>query len=1541
MTESHQPKDVAVYNERSLQKLAWAIDASVGNFKLFLARCNYINLRSRLAEELTQLVSVEIRSLKLKESENTLYARIQAELGSEQPATLMVFGLETVTDLEPLLISTNFVREEFQKNFHFPLILWLNDEILKKLARVAPDFESWATTIEFVIPPEELKNFVKQTADRWFANQFRLTLKASLELEAELESARRDLLNYQQFFDRQLEADLESLLGAVLFINDKKKESVEHYQKALEFWRESNDLDRQFKLLIEIAFCHYLQTSRYRALDQSDYQTTRHYLQQALEIFEQAQRPGLVANSFQKLGRILRGLQEWRQLQTLAENALQVHQTQNKQIEMSQDYGFLAEVALANQHWIKAKDFAQKALEVLLTVSSSPLLNNLGVVDEQLDQSEISYAHSQYEFILAQSQQQLSQLTEAIHNLEIAKKVGSPEYDTQLYLDILNHLQELYKEQKQYLEALEIKLYRQSIEQQYGLRAFVGAGQIEPQRQATLVLAQAENQETVAPEIIASGRLLDVKRLVKRIGSNDYKLVVIHGQSGVGKSSLINGGLLPELDNKAIGIRDILPVLIRVYPNWVEKLGQLLVEALQKKGIDLTTPLNSLEAILNLLRQSEQENLRIVLIFDQFEEFFFAYKDKKSRKIFYDFFSDALNILSLKLIISIREDYLFYLLEINRHKNSSFFSDNSLSKNIINNILGQDSLYYLGNFSKIEAKDIIRALTKRSQINLDEKLIETLVEDLASELEEVRPIELQVVGVQLEKRQITTLTEYQKLGSQAKAKLVEYFLAEVVADCGEENKETAELVLYLLTDENNTRPQKTQSELATSLVTESSKLELVLKIFVKSGLVLLMPAYPTDRYQLVHDYLVLFIRQQKGAELAELLKKYQQAEAKRSQLEEENQILASAYQEAECISAQAQQKAQRRIVIGTAVLFVSIAVAGAVIGVAWQQVKQAQKLSRLEQSASSVLRQFETGGGQLDALISAVQAVRELKDMVRQTRSFEDYPTYTPLIVLQQIVDNIQELNQLKGHDDGVFSVSFSPDGKSIATASQDGTARLWDSQGNLLKKFTVDKNKYGVLSVSFSPDGKFIATASEDGTARLWDLQGNRIEEFKAHEGEVRSVSFSPDGKFIATGGADNTARLWNLQGKQLVEFKGHKGGVLSVSFSPDGKSIATASEDGTARLWNLQGNLLKEFKGHEGGVLSVSFSPNGKSIATGAWDNTARLWDVQSKQLVEFKGHQEQIRSVSFSPDGKFIATGALDQTARLWNLQGKQLVEFKRHPKGVWSVSFSPDGKFIATASENGTVRLWDLQGNRIEEFKAHEGGVRSVSFSPDGKFIATGGWDHTARLWNLQGKKLVEFKGHEGGVLSVSFSPDGKFIATASRDGTARLWNLQGDLLKELKGHKGWVFGLSFSPDSKFIATASRDGTARLWNLQGNLLHEFKENPGWVLSISFNPHDGKSIAIGSSNGTIQLWNLQGKLLREFQGNREATSIAFSPDGRFIASGGPARTVQLWRIESLEETLVKSCNWLQDYLNQKNDFKDNETDRHTCDGILAPGK
>ncbi|MEH2456350.1 nSTAND1 domain-containing NTPase, partial [Nostoc sp.] len=577
MTDSQPSEDDHVNNNRTLKQLAWAIESSVGQFKLILARCNYASLRDRLITKLREICQVEIRVLAVQQSHRTLYTAIQSEFGEEIPACVMVVGLESVQNLSVMLTSANQVREEFRKNFAFPLVLWIDDEIYKRLIELAPDLESWATTRNFAISTQELVDFISETANQWFSNNLKFSVDVYIKLENELEAGQRYLLNQADVYNLETQANLESLLGFIKQINNHKNSALEHYHKGLELWQQSNNLERQAKVLGEIGFCCYLKAFKHQDINHPDWQTTWHYIQEYINFIYQFRSQDLIANAVVKFGDILRDLQKWKTLQSLSEQALVIHQTNNQLRELAKDYGFLAEVALAQNNWVKANQLVQQALEVFALIPNLESANISGVLSDIPERVFKSKDLSLYQFILGRSQYHLGQTQEATLSLETARDEGNPLEDVRLYLDILRFLQQLYFEQKEYLKAYKIKQQRRSIEQQFGLRAFIGAGRLEATKQAFVETLRSNSpQGNIAPEIAASGRLLDVECLIKYMGRPDKKLIVIHGQSGVGKSSLVNAGLVPALKNKAIGTQDYLPVVMRVYTNWVEELGRLL-----------------------------------------------------------------------------------------------------------------------------------------------------------------------------------------------------------------------------------------------------------------------------------------------------------------------------------------------------------------------------------------------------------------------------------------------------------------------------------------------------------------------------------------------------------------------------------------------------------------------------------------------------------------------------------------------------------------------------------------------------------------------------------------------------------------------------------------------------------------------------------------------------------------------------------------------------------------------------------------------------
>jgi len=373
-------------------------------------------------------------------------------------------------------------------------------------------------------------------------------------------------------------------------------------------------------------------------------------------------------------------------------------------------------------------------------------------------------------------------------------------------------------------------------------------------------------------------------------------------------------------------------------------------------------------------------------------------------------------------------------------------------------------------------------------------------------------------------------------------------------------------------------------------------------------------------------------------------------------------------------------------------------------------------------------------------------------------------------------------LATLQGHSDSVGSAVFSPDGQRILTASADHTARLWNaSSGQLLA--TLQGHSDYVGSAVFSPDGQRILTASADHTARLWNASsGQLLATLQGHSNYVWSAVFSPDGQRILTASYDHTARVWNAgNGQLLATLQGHSDSVGSAVFSPDGQRILTASADHTARVWNASsGQLLATLQGHSAFVSSAVFSPDGQRILTASHDHTARVWNAGSGQLLAtLQGHSDPVLSAVFSPDGQRILTASEDHTARVWNASsGQLLATLQGHSNSVLSAVFSPDGQRILTASDDHTARLWNTSsGQLLATLEAHSASVSSAVFSPDGQRILTANDDQTARVWNASsGQLLATLKGHSGSVLSAVFSPDGQRILTASADHTARVFRL---------------------------------------------------------------------------------------------------------------------------------------------------------------------
>ncbi|GHI06394.1 hypothetical protein Scel_47150 [Streptomyces cellostaticus] len=604
----------------------------------------------------------------------------------------------------------------------------------------------------------------------------------------------------------------------------------------------------------------------------------------------------------------------------------------------------------------------------------------------------------------------------------------------------------------------------------------------------------------------------------------------------------------------------------------------------------------------------------------------------------------------------------------------------------------------------------------------------------------------------------------------------------------------------------------------------------------------------------------------------------------------------------------------------TALVVLAVLAAGSAV-IAWQQRDDAV---------------FEQVLAEADRAQHTDPSLAAQLDLVAHDLRPHDQGAYSRLISIV----NAPLATPLLGHTGAVYLTSFSPDGKTLATASYDRTVRLWNvadrSHPRPLGKPLTGHTSW-VSSAVFSPDGHTLASAGDDGTIRLWDVTDpahpSRLgSPLTGHKGTIYLVAFSPDGRTLASASEDRTVRLWDVadphRPKPLGVLGGHTAAVRCVAFSPDGRTLAAGSDDDTIRLWNTADPRHPEplrtvLTGHTDIVHSVAFSPDGRTLASGSADDTIRLWNTADPAHAAsigspLTGHTGPVWSVAFSPDGGRLAAASADSTASLWNvadpLSPSQVGEPLVGSSGeMFALGFSPDGRTLATGSGDSKVRLWSVPTSDMIG--------RSGAFRPDGKVLATAARDGRVRLWNVAAPERPvalgkPFMGTDGGHRSMMFSPDGRTLAVLNGTGTLYLWNVTVPSRPvpagppvALRTRFAGFHTLAYSPDGHTMATAYQDRTIQLWNVTDPsravpLGKPLTGHRGYVNALVFS-RDGHTLASGSADRTIRLWNVTDPrhvTLREqpLTGHSgPVNALAYSPDGRTLASGSDDDTVRLWNV------------------------------------------
>jgi WD40 repeat protein len=1070
------------------------------------------------------------------------------------------------------------------------------------------------------------------------------------------------------------------------------------------------------------------------------------------------------------------------------------------------------------------------------------------------------------------------------------------------------------------------------------------------------------------------------------------RFMLLYAQSGVGKSSLLRAGVVPRLrEVAAADMEEGEPprYVPAVCGSWdgdaVELVRQSIVDTVaavpfrwESAADDL--PRDDLEAIVESVTTKLDSTL--LLVFDQFEEYF-RHQGEQARAAFADAVGRCVRRADLRVnfLISIRED--------------AYASLGNLFKGRVPNVYG--SYLNLAPLGVEDAELAIRKPLEKFGAGIKDDLVEAVLKGVTEKAPGqngngsnghasgggpfVATPYLQLVMETLWKQETTTGENGGKLLTldtlerlEGTEKIIQRHVSRAMDDLDEGERKVAAAALRYLAPSDRGKLTLTVDRLAYFTGKPADALRRVLDHLDRWRIV---KAPTPDGYEIFHDVLATHIIAWRTR-----FEREQQTKAER---DERNKRVAAERREAEEREAKLHQERRARL---RGRLFIgAVVVAAVAIGVIlWQAAENQRERSTSRRLAADAL-------GYPPIELSSLYALE-----ARKTSN-----TVESRQAIMRLADN-HELGPPLPGPDRITGVAVSPKAGLVATASDgltrdgtrfDGSVRIWalnglrDLKDRTLVGSVIAPHSGAINGVSFSPDGKTLATAGGDGSVRLWDLTSDshgQIAEFKGEKtAPVNTVAFSPSGRFVASGSCfkdfhepstDTVVRLWNVEQRRLSSrLVGQKGGVCGVAFGANDRQMATGDDEGTVTLWDLRSRYAGRIiaTGHTGAINELRFSPDGKRLASGGADETVRVWDVEGNRRLgkPLTGHAGVITGLAFSPDGTTLASVARDRTLRLWDLETQEELgePFQSHsaavmsvafadadtlvsggrdgarvwnvagtrefsapieadPAGVVAVAVSRDGK-LAWSGLGGQVGIWDMrQHHRIARFKAPTDNVNSIAFSPNGKTLV---WAADTKPdavpkdrayvqgWNLVTRKRFSItpvppqqKGtptppiHK--VRALGFSPDGKLVAFdeiagetgQTERGSVRIWDLRTRRFRPGPTHPLEGHAIAFSPDSKTLALAADRGVT-LWDVDdGRVIDQLRAHKDFVFGAAFSP-DGTKLATASRDGAVILWDVAERRQIGVPMLRRTTvySVAFSPDGKTLAAAGDDHLVQLWDV------------------------------------------
>lgn len=1032
------------------------------------------------------------------------------------------------------------------------------------------------------------------------------------------------------------------------------------------------------------------------------------------------------------------------------------------------------------------------------------------------------------------------------------------------------------------------------------------------------------------------GRASYVRQLYQRLTNpQGSPVVMLCGQSGVGKSSLLEAGVLPRLEQ----------VSQVMYLRRSEDLG-LTGTLAQGLGLKSGKDEISAAAVLDAWFQREantQPGLTIIL--DQLEEVFTRpIADNPNElpdfaAILQAVFADPTRRPKGKLLLSFRKEY----------------------EPEVNDLLKRFQIpreeIFLKRLEKKEIIEIVKGLTstpllqQKYRLQIEEGLPESIAIELLADADSpVAPV-LQIILTKLWQTQESKEERWFREADFLELKEKGIFLGDFFRQQMEQLKtweeklknrtESSGLALDILnyhTTDLGTSESHTLQELQTQYQHRADVLDALIKVF--KDLYLLTDA-GEGRTALAHDTLAPVVHKEiKNSDkpgqkalriLAGKLANFQRSanqvfideedlklvedgkDGMRIWVDEEAALIAKSRERRKLLEAERyKQKRFRRIAYA---LIAILALVAAGLGFRyWQHSFVGKYIAQ----------------ARLEAATDPTQAMQTLQKAFAISKMDPE-----ALQAAAAIYSENEFYEKIYPHGAAVKGICFSPDVQFLYTFTEN-TLYKWSREGEQIRTW---QSESPLTAMKLSPDGQWIMTGNQNGD--LCKINAGNLQQEqklnKLHQATVTQLLFSPDGQFLFSAGKDSTLQILQFpalaQHQAPLRFTDEDGETISaLAYVPSSHDFMIGFPSGHVQMrrWDEQGTLLKSFSRHEDQVLSIAISPADTQIVTGGRDALLNLWNTNGDLRLSVKAHDSRIEQVLYSPDTSRIFSASTDHTIKCWSPKGDLITVYKGHTGPVGAIAISADGRYLATAGEK-RVLLWPVESKVVKRFGKHPDGVSTIEMSKDGHWVVTAGdagqsvmgerlndrdfdiekllgriynsekFPRDAYLWDATTQKpIAVFTGHRGGVNAASLSPIDNTVLTAGDDTVAIVWNKNGQKALTLApGHTNKVLDAVFSPDGEWMLTGGYDNQAILWDRQGKLKVAIPHR-SVVAAVAFSPNS-KNLLTGCYDGVARLFDLSGKLIHAYSDldSNRINAVAFSPDGKSILTGENINVAHLYRL------------------------------------------